>query len=101
MAERERGAQARVAEHEHEGPVDRVRHAPGGVGHEGDLGSPVVAHQEPALREGHEFRGRFAGHTHQGTHILDTHSDRALDEVWDLYARAWKRTGATATLFEW
>jgi uncharacterized protein (UPF0276 family) len=43
----------------------------------------------------------LAGHTHKGTHIIDTHSDRAVDEVWDLYARAWKRTGPTATLFEW
>jgi hypothetical protein len=43
----------------------------------------------------------LAGHTNKGTHILDTHSARALDAVWDLYARAWKRTGAVATLFEW
>jgi uncharacterized protein len=43
----------------------------------------------------------LAGHTHKGTHIIDTHSARAIDEVWDLYARAWKRTGPVATLFEW
>jgi uncharacterized protein (UPF0276 family) len=43
----------------------------------------------------------LAGHTNKGTHILDTHSDRALPAVWDLYARAWRRTGAVATLFEW
>jgi uncharacterized protein len=43
----------------------------------------------------------LAGHTNKGTHIIDTHSDRAIDEVWDLYARAWKRTGPVATLFEW
>jgi hypothetical protein len=43
----------------------------------------------------------LAGHTNKGTHILDTHSDRALDAVWDLYARAWRRTGPVATLFEW
>jgi len=43
----------------------------------------------------------LAGHTHKGTHIIDTHSDRAVDAVWDLYARAWKRTGPVATLFEW
>jgi uncharacterized protein len=42
-----------------------------------------------------------AGHTNKGTHILDTHSDHALDEVWELYRRAWARTGATATLYEW
>ena len=43
----------------------------------------------------------LAGHTNKGTHIIDTHSDRAIDAVWDLYARAWKRTGPVATLFEW
>jgi uncharacterized protein len=43
----------------------------------------------------------LAGHTNKGTHIIDTHNDRALDAVWDLYARAWKRTGEVATLFEW
>jgi uncharacterized protein (UPF0276 family) len=42
-----------------------------------------------------------AGHTNKGTHIIDTHSDHALDEVWALYRRAWARTGPTATLYEW
>ena len=42
-----------------------------------------------------------AGHTNKGTHILDTHSDHALPEVWELYRRAWARTGPTATLYEW
>ena len=26
--------------------------------------------------------------TNQGTHIIDTHSDHALDAVWELYRRA-------------
>jgi uncharacterized protein (UPF0276 family) len=43
----------------------------------------------------------LAGHTHKGTHIIDTHSDHATAEVWELYRKAWARTGATATLFEW
>jgi len=43
----------------------------------------------------------LAGHTHKGTHIIDTHSDHAIPEVWDLYARAWQQTGAAATLYEW
>jgi len=43
----------------------------------------------------------LAGHTHKGTHIIDTHSDHAIPEVWELYARAWRRTGAVATLYEW
>ena len=43
----------------------------------------------------------LAGHTHKGTHIVDTHSDHAVPEVWDLYARACRRTGNVATLYEW
>jgi uncharacterized protein (UPF0276 family) len=43
----------------------------------------------------------LAGHTHKGTHILDTHSDHAVDAVWDLYARACRRTGLVSTLYEW
>jgi uncharacterized protein len=43
----------------------------------------------------------MAGHTNKGTHIVDTHSDHAIEEVWGLYRRAWKRTGAVATLYEW
>jgi uncharacterized protein (UPF0276 family) len=42
-----------------------------------------------------------AGHTNKGTHILDTHSDHALPEVWELYRRAWAHTGGAATLYEW
>ena len=42
-----------------------------------------------------------AGHTNKGTHIIDTHSDHAIDEVWELYRLAWARTGPTATLYEW
>lgn len=43
----------------------------------------------------------LAGHTNKGTHILDTHSDHAVPEVWELYRRAWARTGAVSTLYEW
>jgi hypothetical protein len=42
-----------------------------------------------------------AGHTHKGTHIVDTHSDHAVQEVWDLYGRSCRRTGNVATLYEW
>jgi uncharacterized protein (UPF0276 family) len=42
-----------------------------------------------------------AGHTNKGTHIIDTHSDHAIPEVWELYRRAWRRTGPVATLYEW
>jgi uncharacterized protein (UPF0276 family) len=43
----------------------------------------------------------LAGHTHKGTHIVDTHSDHAVQEVWDLYGRSCRRTGNVATLYEW
>jgi uncharacterized protein (UPF0276 family) len=43
----------------------------------------------------------LAGHTNKGTHILDTHSDHAVPEVWELYRRAVARTGRVATLYEW
>ncbi len=43
----------------------------------------------------------LAGHTNMGTHIVDTHSDHALPEVWELYARAVGRTGLVSTLYEW
>jgi uncharacterized protein (UPF0276 family) len=43
----------------------------------------------------------LAGHTNKGTHIVDTHSDHALQGVWDLYGRSCRRTGNVATLYEW
>jgi uncharacterized protein len=43
----------------------------------------------------------LAGHTDKGTYLLDTHSDHVKDEVWSLYQRAIKRTGAVSTLVEW
>jgi uncharacterized protein (UPF0276 family) len=43
----------------------------------------------------------LAGHTHHGTHILDTHSDHVVDGVWDLYRAAWEKSGGRATLVEW
>ena len=43
----------------------------------------------------------LAGHTHKGTHIVDTHSDHAVHPVWELYRRACRRTGSVSTLYEW
>ena len=43
----------------------------------------------------------LAGHTNMGTHIIDTHSDHALPEVWELYERAVARTGLVSSLYEW
>lgn len=43
----------------------------------------------------------LAGHTNKGTHILDTHSDHVVSEVWRLYRRVSERMGGIATLLEW
>ncbi len=43
----------------------------------------------------------LAGHANYGTHIIDSHSDHVIDEVWALYARACARTGNVSTLLEW
>lgn len=43
----------------------------------------------------------LAGHTNNGTHIIDTHNDHVIDEVWQLYARIDRRTGGRTTLVEW
>lgn len=43
----------------------------------------------------------LAGHTHCGTHIIDTHDGHVIDRVWDLYRRAHELTGGCATLLEW
>lgn len=43
----------------------------------------------------------LAGHTNHGTHIIDTHSDHVVDEVWELYAEAVQLSGGRPTLLEW
>lgn len=43
----------------------------------------------------------LAGHTHCGTHIIDTHDGAVIDAVWRLYRHAWARTSGVATLVEW
>ena len=43
----------------------------------------------------------LAGHQHCGTHIIDTHDQAVLADVWELYRLAWKRTGGVSTLLEW
>jgi uncharacterized protein (UPF0276 family) len=42
----------------------------------------------------------LAGHTHNTTHIIDTHDHPVCTEVWDLYACACRHFGETATLLE-
>jgi uncharacterized protein (UPF0276 family) len=43
----------------------------------------------------------MAGHTHKGTHIIDTHNSPATKEVWELYAYALTHKGQYSTLIEW
>jgi uncharacterized protein len=42
-----------------------------------------------------------AGHTRYRKYILDTHDHPVCNPVWELYARAMKLCGRTATLLEW
>jgi len=42
-----------------------------------------------------------AGHTNQGTHIVDTHIGPVIDPVWDLARQAYERTDGTSLLLEW
>jgi uncharacterized protein (UPF0276 family) len=42
----------------------------------------------------------LAGHSHCGTHIIDTHDAAIVDAVWDLYAVAVRRFGNVATMIE-
>ncbi len=43
----------------------------------------------------------LAGHTHLGTHIIDTHDGHVIDAVWELYRLAQQLTGGASTLLEW
>ena len=42
-----------------------------------------------------------AGHSNEGTHIIDTHIGPVIEEVWALYQDAYARAGGAATLLEW
>jgi uncharacterized protein (UPF0276 family) len=42
----------------------------------------------------------LAGHSHCGTHIIDTHDAEVVDPVWELYADAVRRFGGVATMIE-
>lgn len=43
----------------------------------------------------------LAGHTNCGTHIVDTHDSQVIEQVWELYRLAQKRTTGVSTLLEW
>jgi len=42
-----------------------------------------------------------AGHTHHGTHIIDSHIGPVVDEVWDLLGEAHARADGASVLLEW
>ena len=42
----------------------------------------------------------MAGHSHMGTHIIDTHDHPVCEDVWDLYRAALKRFGQVSTMIE-
>jgi len=42
----------------------------------------------------------IAGHTHCGAHIIDTHDQPVVEEVWQLYAQAVKHFGRVSTMIE-
>lgn len=42
-----------------------------------------------------------AGHTNQGTHIIDTHVGPVIDPVWALAREAYERAPGTSVLLEW
>jgi uncharacterized protein (UPF0276 family) len=44
----------------------------------------------------------LSGHTNKGTHIIDTHDDHVVDEVWALYKYVVHKAGRTPnTMVEW
>lgn len=43
----------------------------------------------------------LAGHTNCGTHIIDTHDDHVIDDVWTLYNYVINKSGPIATMIEW
>ncbi len=42
-----------------------------------------------------------AGHTDNGTHVIDTHIGPVIDPVWQLFAAAYRRSGGASVLLEW
>jgi len=42
-----------------------------------------------------------AGHTHHGTHIIDSHIGPVTDAVWRLLGEAYRRSGGASVLMEW
>jgi uncharacterized protein (UPF0276 family) len=43
----------------------------------------------------------LAGHSHCGTHIIDTHDSAVAGDVWELYSYALQQKGSITTMVEW
>lgn len=43
----------------------------------------------------------LSGHSNKGTHIIDTHDDHVIDEVWQLYRYVIHKAGLKNTMIEW
>lgn len=43
----------------------------------------------------------LSGHRNKGTHIVDTHDDHVIDEVWALYRYVIHKAGLRNTMIEW
>ena len=54
-----------------------------------------------AIPEDRVVQHHLAGHTNKGTHIIDTHNDHVIDQVWELYRHTYQRFGSVPTLLEW
>lgn len=54
-----------------------------------------------ALPLRHVAQIHLAGHSHQGTHIVDTHDGPVIDDVWRLYKYVLNKKGPTSTMVEW
>lgn len=52
----------------------------------------------PAARIG---QIHLAGHSDEGTHLLDTHDHPVCDDVWRLYRETIERIGRRSTMIEW
>lgn len=42
----------------------------------------------------------LAGHSHNGSHIIDTHDAPVIDDVWALFDAAWRHFGPVSTMIE-
>lgn len=63
--------------------------------HEFDAGTFLRAMPRERVRQFH-----LAGHTHKGSHIIDTHDEPIVPDVWTLYAEAVKLFPGVPTMIE-